>query len=530
MIQGTSSDAGKSFLVTGLCRIFSDKGCKVCPFKSQNMSNNSCATKDGLEMGRAQAVQAEAARLDPAVFMNPILLKPRKDTVSEIVLMGRVFNAPADRDYYRVFTMERGLAAVREALQHIEKNFEAILIEGAGSPAEINLNDREIVNMRVAREADVPVVLVTDVDKGGSLASLVGTLELLGDDRSRVKGIVFNKFRGDMSLFMPAVEWIEKRTGVKVVGVLPWLHHIHIASEDSLSIRWNTRSSPEIRGGKPSLAIGVVRFPYISNHTDLDAFERDPDVELIQVNENTPVYRLDAVILPGTKSTVQDMKALRDSGLARRLVEFYKKGGFLFGLCGGYQMLGRHIDDRYLRDNDELQEIEGLGLLPVSTTFAAEKTTLPSSGWAVHPSLRFPGKLQIQVEGYEIHFGETRKETENLEISGPKSSYLAGFHSLFVLNGHEEGMADLDLRVGGTYLHNVFHNDAFRTFWLDMLRKNKGLPTVADAGCGDRVGFANEGNTQGISVNERTYDALAAQICKYLDVQYLMELAGFLRV
>ena len=249
MVQGTSSDSGKSFIVTGLCRVFSDQGRKVCPFKSQNMSNYSYLTKDGLEMSRAQAVQAEAARVAPEIFMNPILLKPRKrkETSSEIVLNGLVFGefgAPAGRDYYRAFTMNEGIAAVREALAHIEKNFDAVLIEGAGSPAEINLNDAEIVNMRVAREADVLVILVTDVDRGGSLASVVGTLELLGGDRERVKGIVFNKFRGDLSLFEPAVKWTEERTGVKVVGVMPWTSGALFPDEDSLT----GRGAPKRRG------------------------------------------------------------------------------------------------------------------------------------------------------------------------------------------------------------------------------------------------------------------------------------------
>ncbi|MDR2137272.1 MAG: cobyric acid synthase, partial [Synergistaceae bacterium] len=488
MIQGTSSDAGKSFLVTGLCRIFSDRGYKVCPFKSQNMSNNSCVTKDGLEMGRAQAVQAEAARLDPQVFMNPILLKPRKDTASEIVLMGRVSDVPAQESYYRTFTMNEGLSTVRAALAHIEKNFEAVLIEGAGSPAEVNLNATEIVNMRVAREANVPVILTADVDRGGALASLAGTLDLLDDDRDRVKGIVFNKFRGDMSLFEPAVRWTEERTGVKVLGVMPWIP-VRIASEDSLSIRWNPRPSGEFRkdgtGGR-NLTIGVIHQPYISNHTDLEAFDAEPDVDLIEVDAHTSLRRFDAVILPGTKSTVRDMKTLRDSGLADRLLEFHERGGVLFGLCGGYQMLGQRIDDRYLRDNDMLKEMEGLGLLPVVTTFGEKKTTVRSGGWAIHPLL---ASKVPRVEGYEIHFGETRLAGESEGCFSP----------LFVLNGREDGMADRELRVAGTYLHNVFHNDVFRGLWLNILRKKKGLPERPAADTA--------------AANERAYDALASRMC-----------------
>ena len=240
MIQGTSSDAGKSFLVTGLCRLFFRKGIKVCPFKSQNMSNNSFITHDGLEISTAQALQARAAGLTPEFFMNPILLKPRHEKSSEIILNGKVFNKPAEKNfYYGDFTEHEGIKAVKEALNYIEKNFDAIIIEGAGSPAEINLNAHEIVNMRIAREADIPVALISDVDRGGSLASVVGTLELLGKDRERVKGIIFNKFRGDINLFNSAVEWTENYTGVKVIGVVPFSKNIMLEPEDSLSENFN---------------------------------------------------------------------------------------------------------------------------------------------------------------------------------------------------------------------------------------------------------------------------------------------------
>ena len=242
MIQGTSSDAGKSFIVTGLCRLLARSGVRVCPFKSQNMSNNSFVTHDGLEMSAAQAVQARAAGLRPEVFMNPILLKPRHERSSDIILNGKIFERPAEKNfYYGDFTEREGIEAVREALSHIEKKFEAVIIEGAGSPAEVNLNAHEIVNMRVAREADVPVVLAADVDRGGSLASVVGTLELLGRDRERVRGIIFNKFRGDIELFAPAVEWTESYTGVKVLGVVPFARNVILQAEDSLSEVANDR-------------------------------------------------------------------------------------------------------------------------------------------------------------------------------------------------------------------------------------------------------------------------------------------------
>ena len=246
MIQGTSSDSGKSFIVTGLCRLFSKKGIKICPFKSQNMSNNFYITHDNLQMSTAQAVQALAAGLVPEVFMNPILLKPKHEKSSEIILNGKKFEKPAENNfYYGEFSQTLGINAVREALNHIRKNFDAILIEGAGSPAEINLNANEIVNMRIANEADVPVILVSDVDRGGSLASVVGTLELLGNDRERIKGIIFNKFRGDIRLFESAVDWTENYTGVKVLGVMPFIKNLKISPEDSLSENSNLRISGE---------------------------------------------------------------------------------------------------------------------------------------------------------------------------------------------------------------------------------------------------------------------------------------------
>ena len=499
MIQGTSSDAGKSFLVTGLCRLLADRGVRVCPFKSQNMSNNSCVTWDGLEVSRAQAVQAEAARLRPESFMNPILLKPRRDTCSEIILDGKVFEAPADRDYYRTFTMTHGLPAVRRALRHIAEHFDAVVIEGAGSPAEVNLNETEIVNMRVAREADVPVLLVTDVDRGGSLASIVGTLELLGSDRDRVKGVIFNKFRGDPALFAPAVEWLEARTGVRVAGVMPWVKGVSIAGEDSLSLRWGRTS----RGA--SLSIGVVRFPGISNFTDLDPFEHEPDVELVGLDDETPpklLRSLDAVILPGSKNSMRDMSWLRETGLAEALEGFADGDGFVFGLCGGYQMLGRRLEDPHLRENSELCGIDGLGLLPAVTVFGAKvKTTAHVSGalnpcWAEEP---------IPVEGYEIHFGQMTSDNG--------AACVPPFLPLFLMEeGRTEGLASPGLKIAGTYLHGVFENDRFRGLWLNSLRRARGLAEQPTADTAAR--------------KEQAYDALAAAIERHLDVAWILGLMG----
>lgn len=493
MVQGTSSDSGKSFIATALCRIFSDMGYNVCPFKSQNMSNNSYVTADGLEMGRAQGVQAEAARVEPQAFMNPILLKPRKDVSSEIVLMGKVYDAPCDKNYYKDFTMGKGIETVREALSIIDKNFDLMVCEGAGSPAEINLNAGEIANMRIAREADIPVILVTDVDRGGSLASVVGTLELLGEDRKRVKGIIFNKFRGDISLFQDAVEWTEKHTGVKVVGVMPWLTDIIIEGEDILSLNWNSGSG----GCGEKLRVGVVKFPRVSNHTDIEAFRFEPDVEIVELSSPAQLPRLDAVVLPGTKSTVLDMKYLIDSGLAEGIRRFYANGGTVYGLCGGYQMMGEKIDDAHLRDNDKIPEIEGLGLLPAVTTFGEEKTVIRRRGRAIHPYFT----EETPVDGYEIHFGITRPTGGDTK-----------FAPLFELDGREDGLADAELRAAGSYLHNAFHNDRFRAAWLNALRRRRGLP--------EREPVSTT------AAKEAAYDALAAHARKNLDIDYIVKISG----
>lgn len=495
MIQGTSSDAGKSFIATAFCRIFSNMGYKVCPFKSQNMSNNSCVTKNGLEMGRAQGVQAEAARVDPEVYMNPILLKPRKDTSSEIVLMGRVYDAPCDKNYYRFFTMGKGIETVREALSLIDEKYDVMVCEGAGSPAEVNLNSAEIVNMRVANEADIPVLLVADVDRGGAIASVVGTLELLGRDRERVKGVIFNKFRGDISLFTDAVKFTEEKTGIKVVGVMPWLEDAIIEGEDILSINWH-RGAPGCRDSE-KIRIGVVKFPRVSNHTDIEAFRFEADVDITDISSPSKLSGLDAVLLPGTKSTVLDMKYLLDTGLADAIRNFCREGGTVYGLCGGYQMLGEKIDDGFFRDNESIPEIEGLGLLPAVTVFGDKKTTVRSSGHTLHPSFA----ESIPVEGYQIHFGETR-------MTGSRE----GFAPLFELDGECDGIADSELRVAGSYLHNAFHNDKFRSAWLNMLRRRRGLPERPPVSTFD--------------AKEEAYDALAAETIKNLDVDYVVSLMG----
>ena len=475
MIQGTSSDAGKTFIVTGLCRLLANMGVKVCPFKSQNMSNNSHVTLDGLELSTAQALQAQAARLTPAVFMNPILLKPRHNCSSEVILNGKVYASTTKG--YREFAQTVGIQAVRDSLAHIAANFEAVVIEGAGSPAEVNLNAHEIVNMRIAREADVPVILVADVDRGGSLAAIVGTLELLGQDRKRVHGIIFNKFRGDIELFRDAVTWTENYTGVKVLGVLPYLEGVNLPAEDSLNIQGHV-SAERSR----TINIGILKFPGISNFSDFDPLSQEQDVNLSFIDSNVKwVYKNDALIFPGTKTTYDAMNWLATSNFYENLTHFR---GFIFGICGGLQIMGRTLFDPLHIENDKLTHLDGLGLFPFTTEFAREKITRQHTG---------------KISGYEIHYGRTHYD------------YSQEFSPLFMIDGQPEGMRSKDLRLACTYLHGVFGNDEFRTEWLNAIRsaKNYGTRPIIET----RTAL------------DETFDAIAEHLRRHLDIEAILQLS-----
>lgn len=486
MIQGTSSDAGKTFIVTGLCRLLANMNMKICPFKSQNMSNNSYVTHDGREISIAQALQAQAARLTPEVFMNPILLKPRRENSSEVILNGKVYASSTKN--YREFTRTIGIEAIRQALKHIHENFYAIIIEGAGSPAEINLNAHEIVNMKIAREADVPVLLTADVDRGGSLASVVGTLELLGDDRERVKGIIFNKFRGDISLFRDAVDWTEDYTGIKVVGVLPFTQGINLSGEDSLNIHRNSDSGSEGEDfsenrrrenfSAHTIKIGVPKFPGIANFSDFDPFNLEDDVSIIYFDENISVkkfHELDAIILPGTKNTFAALNWLKSSGLDTMIKNF---DGFIFGICGGLQILGRELIDEDLRENNSLTRTRGLELLPLITSFDEDEKITRQV-------------LNDEISGYEIHFGRT------------EYFYDDNFHELLT----DEGITRNDFKLAGTYLHGIFANDNFRAKWLNEIRRKK-----------------NYGERQTNTANFNPYDAIAEVLTRNLDVEFILKL------
>lgn len=487
MVQGTSSDAGKSYIVTGICRLLANKGYKVAPFKSQNMSNNSYVTYDGCEIGRAQGVQSEAAKQIPNVHMNPILLKPRMDSKSEVVLHGKVFRSYSGMDYGRDFTLTKGMEAVRESLQYIEDNYDLVVIEGAGSPAEVNLNDREIVNMRIAEAADVDVILVTDIDRGGSFASLVGTLELVFEHRHRIKGVVFNKFRGDIRLLEDGLKWFEDYTGVKVLGVLPMMKDIHVETEDAQS----KQLLHQYETDEP-LDIAVIHMDRVSNNTDVEPFIFEKDCSVRIVKRAAEFGHPHAVIIPGTKSTIDDLNILKERGLDVSIKEFAEKGGKVIGLCGGFQVLGKKIVDNIGIDSDEVQETEGLGLLGIETVFAKDKHVRQIAGDVVQGTGQ--GAL---VSGYEIHLGETK--------------YAEGIKPYIVLeDGREDGAVNAEGNVIGTYLHNLFHNDDYRTEWLNMVREYNGMK-------------ARE-KVDTTKIKEDSYELLAQRMEEHFDMDLLMSL------
>ncbi|WP_462409702.1 cobyric acid synthase [Neobacillus sp. Marseille-QA0830] len=454
MIQGTSSDAGKSFIVTALCRMFANDGLKVAPFKSQNMSNNSYVTMDGKEIGRAQGIQAEAAKTEATVWMNPILLKPRSQQESEVVYLGKAIETMSGRNYRDSF-YEKGLEVIKQSLSHLEKEYNLVVIEGAGSPVEINLKDRELVNMKVAELADVPVVLVADIDRGGVFASVVGTLELLEPgERQRVAGVIINKFRGDISLFEDGIKWLEERTGVPVLGVLPYIDHHMVDGEDSLSI-----SRQFSKRGTGAVDLAVIQLPFISNYSDLEPFLSEEDITVRWVKDPAEFGEPDAVIIPGTKSTIADLLWLRETLLEQCILEHIGKGGFSVGICGGYQMLGEVIRDEAGSDTGiPDKHVQGLGVIPARTVFHQEKQTIRVSA-RFHPGT---GLHEPEVlNGYEIHLGRTVLS----ERGNP----------FFVTeDGREEGYFGKDGKIIGTYLHHLFHNDRWRNHWLNRIRSSKG--------------------------------------------------------
>lgn len=483
MIQGTSSDVGKSFIVTALCRMFANEGVRVAPFKSQNMSNNSYVTIDGKEIGRAQGIQAEATKSEATVWMNPILLKPRSNQSSEVVYFGKANVTMSGRQYRDQF-YQKGIAAIKESLHHLSREYEMIVMEGAGSPAEINLKDRDLANMKAAEIADVPVILVADIDRGGVFASIVGTLELLEpEERARVVGLIINKFRGDVSLFTDGIHWLENKTGIPVLGVLPLIENHMIDGEDSLSIQ--NRFAKETNG---ALDIAVLQLPFTSNYSDVEPFLYEKDVSLRWIKHPSEFGRPDAVIIPGTKSTINDLQVLRAEKLDELIQQYVEAGGYVVGICGGYQMLGEELADVTGSDTGiPNSKVNGLGLIPARTIFYEEKETTRMKA-EFHEDTGLSSKQMLA--GYEIHLGKTIIEQ-------------AGCSFLKKENGGTDGFYGMNGRIIGTYLHHLFHNDEWRNLWLNMIRKQKGLPLQ------DVVHLKAK--------KDQRFDALAGELKDHLD-------------
>jgi len=499
MLQGTSSHVGKSILTTALCRIFYQDGRKVVPFKAQNMALNSYVTKDGKEMGRAQVAQAEAAGLDPMVDMNPVLLKPTGNSCSQVVLMGEAIGNMSAREYHQGYSL-KAFSAVKTALERLDSAYDTIVIEGAGSPAEVNLKANDIVNMRVAKHLQAPVLLIADIDRGGALAALVGTLELLdADERALVKGLIINKFRGDITLLTPAIQFLEEKTGKPVLGVIPHLDKLGIDDEDSVSLEEKTHYHK-----KKDLAIAVIQTPKISNFTDFDCLANEADVSLYYVKEGESIGKPDLILLPGSKNTTEDLLYLRRSGLEKTIKAAVCRKIPVIGICGGYQMLGEAIYDPYHTESEH-EQTAGMGLLPLETTFGQHKLT--SQVKAHCPALHFLGAeiFAADLTGYEIHMGQTAFLEEQ-----------AGQPFVITQRSNEtmscpEGLCRADGYVFGTYIHGIFDNDAFRRAVLNAIRVHKKLPPL-------------ENTVNTYAAKQSSYNRLADTVRQSLDMKRLYEI------
>ncbi len=457
MLQGTASDVGKSVLVAGLCRIFYQDGLRTAPFKSQNMALNSGITPEGKEMGRAQIFQAEAAGITPDVRMNPVLLKPTSDRKAQVVLMGKVATDMDAVSYHEYKPKLRD--QILSVYNSLAQEFDVLVLEGAGSPAEINLRDRDIVNMGMAEMAQCPVVLVADIDRGGVFASIYGTLALLHDhERARVKGMIINKFRGDVALLYSGIEQIEALTGVPVLGVMPWLD-VDLEDEDGVALQ----KGKYLRTDKRDIDIAVVQIPHISNFTDFNALAAQPDVRVRYVRQPEELAGADLVILPGSKNTLGDLVWLRESGMAHGVVQLHRNNVPVVGICGGYQMLGDTIIDEV---ESGLGTLPGLGLLNTVTHFAQHKTTTLVEG-QMSSSLPdwLAGAADLSVRGYEIHMGETvlTEECRSVMTLRKDGGNVA------------DGAVTADGLAFGTYLHGLFDSDEFTRALVNGLRERKGL-------------------------------------------------------
>ncbi len=490
MVQGTMSNAGKSLVTAGLCRVFNQDGHKVAPFKSQNMALNSFITRTGAEMGRAQVVQAEAANIEPSVLMNPILLKPTSDKGSQVIVNGEAIGTMTAAEYFAFKTQL--IPEIMKAYNQLDSENDVIVIEGAGSPAEINLRGQDIVNMGMAKMAKAPVLLVADIDRGGVFASIYGTLMLLEEDeRAMVKGIVINKFRGDINILQPGLEMIEKKTGIPVVGVIPMLK-VDIEDEDSLSERLDGRSEVQ------AIDIAVMKLPRMSNYTDFNVFELIPGVSLRYVKSVADLKSPDMIIIPGTKNTIADLLWLRQSGLEAEILKRAHEGTVVFGVCGGYQMLGEKLSDPY--GVEEGGDVAGIGLLPVETIFAEKKRTIQVEGSFGKVKGIFQALSDHHFYGYEIHSGVTNFDLNN------SLSQMRPIHE----NGEimPEGAQNVTekMNVYGTYVHGIFDGEGIAKNIIDALLAKKGMKPEDI----QMISFSD--------YKKQQYDILAEQVRKNLDM------------
>ena len=497
MLQGTASNVGKSIITTGLYRIFKQDGYNVIPFKSQNMALNSFITKEGLEMGRAQVSQAEACGIDPIADMNPILLKPNGNNKSQVIVRGKVVGDMSSKEYheYKLQLTE----VLGDIFEEFEEKYDVVVMEGAGSCAEINLMERDISNMGMAEIADAPVIIIGDIDRGGVFASLAGTMLLLPDEyKKRVKGVIINKFRGRKELLDSGIKMLEDIIKVPVLGVLPYTD-IKIEEEDSVTTRFKQKVN------KGDIHIEVVRTPHMSNFTDFNIFETQEDVSLRYVDFGESFGDPDIVIIPGTKSTIDDLMFLRKNGLENQIKELHRRGKLIIGICGGYQMLGKVLKDPYHVEND-LEEVEGIGLLDVETTFEMEKTTTQVKAILDE---NFHGYLENlsgkEVSGYEIHMGIT-KRNEN------SNNFVTVKQKLEQKVNYQVGSVNKECNVFGTYLHGIFDDIDFTRTILNNIRKMKNLEPI-------------ESNVKSFKeFKNQQYDKLADYLREHLDMEKIYEI------
>lgn len=492
MVQGTMSNAGKSLLTAGLCRIFKQDGYKVAPFKSQNMALNSFITEEGLEMGRAQVMQAEAAGIAPSVYMNPILLKPTNETGSQVIVNGEVLGTMSAREY---FAYKKNLIPeVKKAYDKLASEYDIVVIEGAGSPAEINLKQEDIVNMGMAKIAGAPVLLVGDIDRGGVFAQLIGTVMLLEEDEKEiVKGMIINKFRGDKTILDPGIAMLEEKSGIPVVGVAPYLN-IEVEDEDSLTERFDGKQEVDL------IDIAVIRTPRISNFTDFNALEVIPGVSVRYVKTVRELKNPDMIVLPGSKNTMEDLLWLRQNGLEAAVLKKAAEGKIIFGVCGGYQMLGETLSDP---DHVEAGgQLKGMGLLPMDTIFRGAKTRTRVQGSFPKVEGVLKGLTGVKLEGYEIHMGVTT-------LKEGASSFVNITDTVKGTSKEDGACAG---NVYGSYVHGIFDKEEVARKIVEAIGEIKGLDVSQMTG----VEFAEFKETQ--------YDILASELRKHLDMKKIYEI------